>query len=65
MSENLKIEFSHLFEKYSNNRDLFDVYWTEIEKAYNSKKRHYHNLIHVQLDTPLLFIILLFINIKS
>lgn len=48
MSENLKIEFSHLFEKYSNNRDLFDVYWTEIEKAYNSKKRHYHNLIHVQ-----------------
>lgn len=48
MSENLKIEFNHLFEKYSNNRDLFDVYWTEIEKAYSSKKRHYHNLIHVQ-----------------
>lgn len=48
MSEKLKIEFKNIFEIYSNDYDLLENYWTEIENKYNSKTRCYHNLTHLE-----------------
>lgn len=48
MSRNLKIEFSSLFKKYSNDNHLLESYWVEIEKNYSAKNRHYHNLTHLE-----------------
>jgi predicted metal-dependent HD superfamily phosphohydrolase len=32
---------------YSNDKALTEAYWSEIEKAYASNSRHYHNLNHL------------------
>jgi predicted metal-dependent HD superfamily phosphohydrolase len=44
----LKETFIQLITKYTGNISRAESLWTEIEKAYNSKKRHYHNLSHLE-----------------
>ncbi len=43
----LKDTFTALLQPYSNGV-VVEQYWLEIEKAYSGKKRHYHNLIHLE-----------------
>src|SRR5690554_3729785 len=44
----IKEKFLSLLKKYSDN-ELYNVEcWTEIETQYSSKKRYYHNLIHLE-----------------
>lgn len=43
----LKQRWLRLVTNYSSNQALNEQFWTEIEKAYSSKKRHYHNLQHL------------------
>ena len=40
--------FFSLTAKYSNDASLRDKLWKEIEKNYSGKKRHYHNLTHLE-----------------
>lgn len=44
----LKAIFLDLTKKYTNNSALAENCWQQIETAYNHKKRHYHNLTHLQ-----------------
>jgi predicted metal-dependent HD superfamily phosphohydrolase len=44
----LEDTFQQLTAQYTNDKALTDSLWLEIAKAYNSKKRHYHNLTHLQ-----------------
>lgn len=44
----LKEIFIRLLSEYSDNTALCNELWTEIEKNYNSRKRHYHTLIHLE-----------------
>ncbi len=44
----LKETFIHLLRNYTNNTQLENELWDEIEKQYTSKKRHYHNLGHLE-----------------
>lgn len=44
----LKGIFFELIRKYSIDLELPEKLWEEIEVAYKSKKRHYHNLIHLE-----------------
>ncbi|CAN5547739.1 hypothetical protein BH10BAC2_BH10BAC2_39480 [soil metagenome] len=39
---------TELLYSYQIPEDLCTTYWAEIEKYYNSKKRHYHNLTHLE-----------------
>ncbi|WP_198659598.1 hypothetical protein, partial [Nubsella zeaxanthinifaciens] len=48
----LKETFIQLLTNYTDNNGLTNELWTEIEKNYTSKKRHYHTLLH--LDTLLI-----------
>ncbi|MGE6220581.1 HD domain-containing protein [Nubsella zeaxanthinifaciens] len=48
----LKETFIQLLTNYTDNNGLTNELWTEIEKNYTSKKRHYHTLLH--LDTILI-----------
>lgn len=43
----LKDTFTALIQPYYNGV-VVEQYWLEIEKAYSSKKRHYHNLTHLE-----------------
>lgn len=40
--------FIELTSKYNNNNTLINELWQEIEKNYSNKKRHYHNLSHLE-----------------
>lgn len=44
----LKETFIDLISKYSDNEEYNTKCWFEIEKAYSSKSRHYHNLDHLE-----------------
>jgi predicted metal-dependent HD superfamily phosphohydrolase len=44
----LKELFLSLTSQYTNDVDLQQKLWLEIEKNYNGKKRHYHNLNHLE-----------------
>lgn len=48
MSLKLKARFSELISVYSNDEQLMESYWNEIEEKYTSKKRYYHNLTHLE-----------------
>jgi predicted metal-dependent HD superfamily phosphohydrolase len=43
----LKQQFIELVNKYSTESTLVETLWNEIEKKHTSKKRHYHNLSHL------------------
>lgn len=43
----LKETFTELLLKYTDDKRLINVRWTEIEKNYSGKKRHYHKLQHL------------------
>ena len=43
----LKETFIELLKNYTDNDRLTNELWTEIEKNYSSKKRHYHTLHHL------------------
>lgn len=40
--------FKNTLERYTLNEELINEYWLELEDLYNSNKRHYHNLIHLE-----------------
>lgn len=44
----IKELFRDTCKKFSSDIHQADLLWNEIEKAYSSKKRHYHNLSHLQ-----------------
>ncbi|RFS13812.1 hypothetical protein [Emticicia sp. C21] len=44
----LKETFIALLHQYTQNNNLVNSYWSEIEKAYMSKDRHYHTLAHLE-----------------
>ncbi|OBX21774.1 hypothetical protein BAA08_11430 [Bizionia sp. APA-3] len=48
MNSNMQKEFLMLIRKYSDNDSYNLECWNEIEKAYCSKSRHYHNLNHIK-----------------
>ncbi|WP_423998554.1 hypothetical protein [Maribacter sp. IgM3_T14_3] len=43
----LKETFTELLLKYTDDKRLINGLWTEIEKNYSGKKRHYHTLQHL------------------
>jgi len=43
----LKETFIELLENYTDDERLTEKLWTEIEKNYSGKKRHYHTLQHL------------------
>ena len=45
---NLKTIWNELAFSYTNNHDLVNELWAEIEKEYSTPKRHYHNLTHLK-----------------
>ncbi|GAB3200112.1 putative metal-dependent HD superfamily phosphohydrolase [Pontibacter aydingkolensis] len=47
MAENLKQQWETLCGKYTTDTTLVNNLWEELEKAYTSKSRHYHNLDHL------------------
>ena len=40
--------FTELASRYSNDANLIQSFWQEIELAYSDKSRHYHNLSHLE-----------------
>ncbi|RZJ81020.1 MAG: hypothetical protein EOO47_05705 [Flavobacterium sp.] len=44
----LKETFVNLLSTYTQERELIDEFWAEIEKNYNGAKRFYHTLIHLE-----------------
>jgi predicted metal-dependent HD superfamily phosphohydrolase len=46
--QNLKTIFSELVQKYSDDNSLNQELWNEIVENYSGKKRHYHNLSHLE-----------------
>ena len=44
----LKELFLSFISQYTNDADLRQKLWLEIEKYYSGKKRHYHNLKHLE-----------------
>jgi predicted metal-dependent HD superfamily phosphohydrolase len=44
----LKNTFVELLTTYTDDNNLINVLWNEIEKNYSSKKRHYHTLQHLE-----------------
>ena len=59
----LKETYIDLLTKYSNNSNLINELWSEIEASYSNKKRHYHTLQH--LDNLLLQLVPLKSEIKN
>ncbi|UMQ41787.1 hypothetical protein MKS83_20680 [Chryseobacterium sp. Y16C] len=45
---NLKERFSALSLAFSPDQELIEKLWSEIEKNYSQKSRHYHNLAHLE-----------------
>lgn len=53
----LKQKFDNLFQTYNQDISLQEKLWLEIETNHSSKKRHYHNLSHLEnLFTELILI---------
>ncbi|WP_460471802.1 HD domain-containing protein [Emticicia fontis] len=44
----LKETFIALLHEYTSDNQVVNTYWSEIEKAYMSKDRHYHTLAHLE-----------------
>ncbi|MET3538676.1 HD domain-containing protein [Chryseobacterium limigenitum] len=44
----LKDVFNQLFLQFTQDQNLIENLWKEIEKKYSEKSRHYHNLEHLQ-----------------
>lgn len=44
----IKNVFTDLLSSYTNDNDLVEKLWLEIEIAYSGKKRHYHTLSHLE-----------------
>ena len=44
----LQQTFKDLLYTYNIPENLYMQYWAEIEKHYTAKKRHYHNLTHLE-----------------
>ena len=44
----LKDTFTTLIHLYSKDAVVVEQYWLEVEKAHSGKKRHYHNLTHLE-----------------
>lgn len=44
----LKEKFEMLCLNFTDNKNLIDNFWNEIEKKYSEKSRHYHNLRHLE-----------------
>lgn len=44
----MKQVFVQLSSNYSNDLELVDRFWNEIETAYSGKGRHYHTLAHLE-----------------
>lgn len=47
----LRTIWNELASKYTDNAELVDELWSEIEKEYTTHKRHYHNLTHLEYMT--------------
>jgi len=45
---NLQEKFTELCLHYTEDRNLIEGLWLEIEKKYSGKGRHYHNLFHLE-----------------
>ncbi|MGU3373753.1 HD domain-containing protein [Chryseobacterium sp. M5A1_1a] len=45
---NLKNQFEQLCLPFSEDHNLINILWSEIEKKYSEKDRHYHNLLHLE-----------------
>ena len=45
----LKNRWIVLCAEYTNNSDLINHLWLELVAAYSGKKRHYHNLKHIEM----------------
>ena len=45
----LKKTFIELLTNYTDNSNLTNELWTEIENRYSDKKRHYHTLEHLDI----------------
>ncbi|MCC3217585.1 hypothetical protein LIV57_20185 [Chryseobacterium sp. X308] len=45
---NLKNYFETLCSSFSENKQLIDSLWNELETRYSEKGRHYHNLLHLE-----------------
>lgn len=45
---NLKDRFETLCLSFTENKILIEKFWTEIEKKYSEKSKHYHNLQHLK-----------------
>lgn len=45
---NLKERFFHNCLLFTKDENLAESLWLEIEKKYSEKKRHYHNLVHLE-----------------
>lgn len=48
MNSLLKDTFIQLIKRYADNNSLAESLWSDLEKAYNNKKRYYHNLQHLE-----------------
>ncbi|MDR6403714.1 MULTISPECIES: hypothetical protein [Chryseobacterium] len=46
---NLKERFIQNCLQFSNDQDIIDDLWTEIETKYSQKSRYYHNLEHLEI----------------
>jgi predicted metal-dependent HD superfamily phosphohydrolase len=47
----LRTIWNELTSGYTDNAELVDELWAEIEKEYTTNKRHYHNLTHLEYMT--------------
>lgn len=48
ISDSLHKNFKNLVQKHTQDNSLEENLWLEIETYYNSKKRHYHTLSHLE-----------------
>jgi len=46
--EDLRKIWNELTSRYTHNTELVNDLWTQIEREYSTKKRHYHNLSHIK-----------------
>ena len=44
----IKLDFTELVQRYSQNSSIADRLWSQLEKNYSGKKRHYHTLKHIE-----------------
>ncbi len=44
----LKLIYIELLKNYTDDNSLRNELWNEIEQLYSDKKRHYHNLLHLE-----------------